>query len=166
MLKYVLTIFIIITLGDSSFGKGASGEYLLTGNAFDKNNQAIRNGILYIKFKGEIDSIKTDELGGYELSIPWQTACPSHFLIFTGIENEKLNPKSIYIAFQGDSLEIENKWNEYDDKSTPIKMDLRFGESSIKHTQGIISIMIYIGLGLGIAGLIIFLFKRKISKTS
>ena len=157
MLKYIILILIILIFNNPSFSKGGHGEYLFIGNAYDKNKQAIRNGTLYVEFKGKIDTIETNDRGKYNLSIPWKTVCPSDFFIFTEIENKKLNPESIYITFKGDKIEIENKWKEYTDKSTPIKMDLKFEDPSVNY-----SILIYIGLVLGIAGLLFIIFKRKI----
>jgi len=157
MLKYIILILIILIFNNPSFSKGGHGEYLLIGNAYDKNNKAIRNGALYVEFKGKIDTIQTNDCGEYNVSIPWQTVCPSDFFIFSEIENRKLNPKSIYVTFRDDKIEIENKWKENTDKSTPIKMDLKFEDPSVNY-----SILIYIGLVLGIAGLLFIIFKRKI----
>jgi hypothetical protein len=160
MLKNILLFLFLTTINASSFPKGGSGEYFIIGKAFDKNNQTITNDSLNVEFKGEIQIIQTDSLGRYELSIPWSTACPSHFL-FTDHENEKLNPKWINVTFKGDKIKIKNEWEDYAVKPTTRKLDLKFGDESNNLIDDDDNFVIYIGLVIGLAVLIYFILKRN-----
>ncbi len=115
-MKYIFFLLVFTSFSIFAFSKGGSGEYYISGIAFDNKNQPIKNGTIAINFNEKRTIIKTDNLGKYKIIVAWQTACPSDFY-WLGIEreNERLNPKWIFVTYEGTQIKIANQWRKYSD---------------------------------------------------
>jgi hypothetical protein len=132
-MKKLILISLLGLFTGASFAKGSSGKYYIAGKARDNKNNILANKVIIVDFKGEKKEIRTDSAGNYIITIPWMFACPSKLsseeLANT---NELLNPKWIWLSYDGIKIKIENEWKSYgrtdvknEDEITR-KLDLKF----------------------------------------
>ena len=119
---FILTVFLCTSWTTPTFRKGCSGTYYISGTAYRADKTIIKSAGLTVKFGKDTKIVRTDSNGQYEISVHWDSACPSGL---TGEElkkeNERINPQFIYITYADNEIKLENKWEKYADCSPASK---------------------------------------------
>lgn len=99
-----------------AFGKGCRGSYFISGFVYGSNNHFLKEINLTATVGKNVQNIKVDDKGYFEIEILWETTCPSNRGFFQRLKDIKgVNPKFIYIRFGEETIRIRNKWRKYSD---------------------------------------------------
>ena len=111
---FSLTVLFFCCLTIKTFSKGCSGKYYISGTAYSTDKAVLKNSTLTVKFGYSTKSILTDSNGHFEIELAWTNACPSRRTAAQHKQdNEKINPKFIYISYSDNEIKLKNKWEKY-----------------------------------------------------
>jgi len=115
-MKQFFCLFLFLSISYLSYGKGCSGSYFISGQAYASDIALLKNMEIVCLFGTDSTRIQTDSNGHYELEIPWTNACPSEENRKQyREENKRLNPEFIYLLWNGQEIRLRNNWTKLAD---------------------------------------------------
>lgn len=109
-----LTILFFNFASTTSCAKGCSGTYFIRGTAYSTDKTLLKSVTLTIVFGKETKTVLTDSIGHFEIELAWTSACPSgRTKEQHKQDNQKINPRFIYINYSDRVIKVENKWEKY-----------------------------------------------------
>jgi hypothetical protein len=110
---YIL-ILILVFIPIDSFARGKSGTYFLTGLVISKTGDTLKNQMILMYFKDNVDTLLTDSNGYYQTKINWTIACPSGRTLWQRRRsNKRHNPNYIYFSRKDTMIKIKNDWKSF-----------------------------------------------------